>query len=58
MFPTKPMRDFLRTGDPENAGDQCRLYVAMTRAKFSVAFVVEEPDSLVWLNQQKEASAP
>jgi superfamily I DNA/RNA helicase len=58
VFPTKPMRDFLRTGDPENAGDQCRLYVAMTRAKFSVAFVVEEPDSLVWLNQQKEASAP
>ncbi len=50
IFPTEPMLSFLKTGLPENAGDKCRLYVAMTRAKYSVAFVVKDPSSLVWLN--------
>ena len=53
IFPTAPMVSFLETGIPEKAGDKCRLYVAMTRAKYSVAFVVKNPLSLKWLNQYK-----
>lgn len=50
IFPTRPMIAFLTTGKSEDAGDRCRLYVAMTRARFSATFVVEEPSSLAWLN--------
>lgn len=40
IFPTKPMLEYLRTKDPSKAGDITKLYVAVTRAKYSVAFVV------------------
>jgi DNA helicase-2/ATP-dependent DNA helicase PcrA len=40
IFPTKPMLDYLETLDPDRAGDRSKLYVAVTRAKYSVAFVV------------------
>jgi superfamily I DNA/RNA helicase len=41
IFPTKPMLLYLETHDVEKAGDRSKFYVGVTRAKFSVAFVVE-----------------
>lgn len=43
IFPTKPMLRFLRDRDASKLDAPERLYVAVTRARFSVAFVV--PDS-------------
>jgi superfamily I DNA/RNA helicase len=40
IFPTQPMIKYYREGDPEKAGDRFKLYVAVTRARYSVAFVV------------------
>jgi ATP-dependent DNA helicase UvrD/PcrA len=40
IFTTKPMRDYLDSGDISKAGDLARLYVAVTRARYSAAFVV------------------
>jgi len=54
IFPTKPMVSFLATGNPEEAGDKSRLYVAITRAKYSATFVVKDPRSLHWLNKHRE----
>jgi DNA helicase-2/ATP-dependent DNA helicase PcrA len=42
IFTTQPMRNYLNTKDIAKAGDLARLYVATTRARFSVGFVVEE----------------
>jgi len=42
IIPTAPMLEYLKTGDPEQAGDKSRLYVAVTRAKFSAAFLLSE----------------
>ena len=42
IFPTKPMRSFLADGDESKLRDRERLYVAVTRAKYSVAFVVDD----------------
>lgn len=39
IFPTKPMIEYLNTKDISKAGDISKLYVAITRAKYSVAFV-------------------
>jgi len=41
IFPTGPMKRYLKSGDPTTAGDLARFYVAVTRAKHSVAFVVD-----------------
>lgn len=41
IFPTAPIKRFLRTKDPTDAGDRAKLYVAITRARHSVAFVVD-----------------
>jgi len=41
IFPTNPMKLFLKTKQPDDAGDRSKLYVAVTRAKYSAAFVVE-----------------
>lgn len=41
LFPTRPMLAYLNSGDPEKAGDRSKLYVAVTRAKYSVAFVID-----------------
>lgn len=43
VFPTKPMLTFLIDGDPEKLTSREKLYVAVTRAQFSVAFVVPKP---------------
>lgn len=42
IFPTKPMLDYLKTEDISKSGDKSKLYVAITRAKYSVAFVVDD----------------
>jgi DNA helicase-2/ATP-dependent DNA helicase PcrA len=41
IFPTKPMKEYLKTQEVAKAGDIAKLYVAVTRARFSVAFVVD-----------------
>ncbi|WP_433076635.1 UvrD-helicase domain-containing protein [Dactylosporangium sp. CA-052675] len=41
IFPTKPMLDYLKTSDPGPLKAPDRLYVAVTRARHSVAFVVD-----------------
>lgn len=40
VFPTKNMIQFVNTKDHTKAGDVSKLYVAITRARYSVAFVV------------------
>jgi superfamily I DNA/RNA helicase len=40
IFPTDPMKKYLKTQDLSKAGDLAKFYVAVTRARFSVAFVV------------------
>jgi len=40
IFPTNPMKAYLKTKDLSQAGDLSKLYVAVTRAKYSAAFVV------------------
>ena len=41
IFPTKPMMEFLVSRDLDKAGDLSKLYVAVTRARYSVAFVTK-----------------
>lgn len=40
IFPTKPMVEYLKKHDPTKLKAPEKLYVAVTRARFSVAFVV------------------
>lgn len=40
IFPTKPMISFYHTRDFNQAGDRAKLYVAVTRAKYSATFVM------------------
>lgn len=42
IFPTKPMCEYLATKDLTKVGDQSKLYVAVTRARYSVTFVVDD----------------
>jgi hypothetical protein len=44
-FPTKPMLAYLRTAEPDPLKAPDRLYVAVTRARHSVAFVVDQSDA-------------
>ena len=49
--PTAGMIDFLQRGKRLGETPSCSLYVAVTRARYSVAFVVENPARLglaVW----------
>jgi DNA helicase-2/ATP-dependent DNA helicase PcrA len=39
IFPTKPMLKYLDDGDVEKLKDPAKFYVAVTRARHSVAFV-------------------
>lgn len=41
IFPTNPMKAYLKTKDLSKAGDLTKFYVAVTRARFSVAFVID-----------------
>lgn len=45
IFPTKPMKKFLFTGNISEAGKLSTLYVAITRAKHSVTFVLEDNET-------------
>jgi len=40
VFPTQPMKKYINDNDHTVLKDKARLYVAITRAKFSVAFVI------------------
>lgn len=40
VFPTQPMKKYFSDNDHNALKDKARLYVAITRAKFSVAFVL------------------
>ncbi|MGW3931328.1 UvrD-helicase domain-containing protein [Streptomyces microflavus] len=40
IFPTKPMISYYQTRDCNQAGDRAKLYVAVTRAKYSTTFVM------------------
>lgn len=42
IFPNKKIRKFLLTGKPDDAGDIAKLYVAITRARQSTAFVIAD----------------
>ena len=46
IFPTKPMLEYLKTKDLSKSGDKAKLYIAVTRAKYSVAFVVDDKESI------------
>jgi DNA helicase-2/ATP-dependent DNA helicase PcrA len=51
IWPTAPVVSFLREGKALKTTPCSSLYVAVTRARASVAFVVENPGSLslpVW----------
>lgn len=48
VFPTKPMAEFLRSRIPEAVGTPEHLYVAITRARFSVTFVLPDDDCSVY----------
>ena len=42
IFPHAPLMNFLRTGNVKDAGKEiAKIYVAITRARQSVAFVVD-----------------
>jgi DNA helicase II / ATP-dependent DNA helicase PcrA len=41
IFPTEKMLKFLKSGKSSDAGDRGKFYVAVTRAKYSVAFVMK-----------------
>lgn len=47
VFPTKPIRTYLHDGDVSNLKEPERLYVAATRAQFSVCFVMPQDSDLV-----------
>lgn len=53
IFPTKPMLTFLKDGDASKLKSPEKLYVAVTRARFSATFVV--PDD--WPNKPFHATA-
>jgi hypothetical protein len=54
IFPTRPMVEYLKKRDPTKLKAPERLYVAVTRARFSVAFVV---DGLVDLGMKTVAGS-
>ncbi|TDU87559.1 AAA domain-containing protein [Kribbella voronezhensis] len=45
IYPTKPIAKFLKSGDPLAPKTSCGFYVAVTRARHSVAFVLDDASS-------------
>lgn len=41
IFPTDPMKKYLKNGRLEDVGDKSKFYVAVTRARYSVAIVYD-----------------
>lgn len=46
IFATNPMQKYLETADLTKAGDKIKLYIAVTRARYSAAFVVSDGKSI------------
>jgi DNA helicase II / ATP-dependent DNA helicase PcrA len=42
IYPNNKLKKFLVTGDPKDAGDVAKIYVAVTRAQQSTAFVIQD----------------
>ena len=50
IYPHAPLKKFLETGDLKDAGQEiAKIYVAITRARQSVAFVVEDNSTVLGL---------
>ena len=45
IFPTKPMLQYIKSGNPDILAAREHLYVAVTRARHSVAFVVSRKNA-------------
>jgi DNA helicase II / ATP-dependent DNA helicase PcrA len=45
IFPTQPMLQYIKSRDPHKLAAREHLYVAVTRARHSVAFVVDRKDT-------------
>lgn len=45
IFPTKPMLQYIKSGNPDILAAREHLYVAVTRARHSVAFVVSRKEA-------------
>jgi len=59
IFPTRPITDFLITGKDLKSQTACGLYVAVTRARHSVAFVLDDPSKstlTLWQPRQLRSS--
>ena len=46
IFPTEPMLTYLKDHDPKKLKAPEKFYVAVTRARFSVAFVIKKPSAV------------
>lgn len=55
VFPTKPMVDYLRSADVSKAGDKSRLYVAVTRARYSACFVLDDCQNALGIQEWKSS---
>jgi DNA helicase-2/ATP-dependent DNA helicase PcrA len=53
IFPTKPIKDYLSSGDISAITDRHKFYVSITRAKESIAFVYDENSALPFINEYK-----
>jgi DNA helicase-2/ATP-dependent DNA helicase PcrA len=42
IYPNNKIKKFLLTGNPKDAGDIAKIYVAVTRARQSVVFIIEK----------------
>lgn len=52
IFPTGPMKKFLFSRDLSEAGDLSTFYVAVTRARHSVCFVLENSEEIMKFNSK------
>lgn len=46
IVPTKPILEYLKSGDITKINDKDKFYIALTRAKHSIAFLVEDSENL------------
>lgn len=56
IFPNGPLTHFLRTADAKHISSPAKYYVALTRARQSVAFVLD--DTCVWPGHQVYSATP
>jgi DNA helicase II / ATP-dependent DNA helicase PcrA len=61
IFPTAPIRKWLKSGNPASIDSEisrAKLYVAITRAQHSVAFVFDENSALPGVQQLRDDELP